>query len=257
MRLERITWLQAKAYFTTNDTVLLAVGSIENHGRHLALGSDTLAPNRILELIEESSDVLIAPTIPYGATEYFADVPGTVDLGNELLYQVLAKVCENLHRHGARHFVILNGHGGNVKAIERVGWDLQRKGAVLACLNWWLMAWDINPAWKGGHGGGQETAGLLGIDRALVDESQIEAPYEPYDLTPAIKANGLSTVEFRGVTINVPRLSVNVSDNGWYGPDHPRTATPEWGVNMLAASATLIADFITEFQKAPLPAVLA
>ncbi|MDR2620748.1 MAG: creatininase family protein [Propionibacteriaceae bacterium] len=250
MRLTHITWPQAERYFSEHDTVLLAVGSIENHGRHLALGSDTLAPNRLLELIEQQSDVLIAPTIPYGATEYFSDTPGTIDLGNELLYQVLARVCDNLYRHGARHFVILNGHGGNVKAIERVGWELQHKGAILACLNWWLMAWDINPVWKGGHGGGQETAGLMGIDMALVDTSQLEAPYEPRDLTPEIKATGLGTVEFRGVNINVPRLSKNVTDNGWNGPDHPRTATQEWGVAMLQATADLIAAFIAEFQKA-------
>jgi creatinine amidohydrolase len=255
VRLTDITWPQAERYFAEHDTVLLAVGSIENHGRHLALGSDTLAPNRLLELIEEKSGVLIAPTIPYGATEYFADTPGTIDLGNQLLYEVLARVCDQLHRHGARRFVILNGHGGNVKAIERVGWDLQRKGAILADLNWWLMAWDINPAWKGGHGGAQETSGLMGIDEALVDESQLEAPWEPRDLTPELKATGLSTVEFRGVTINVPRLSENVTDNGWNGPDHPRNATREWGVAMLQGTADLIVDFIVEFGKVELPSL--
>ena len=36
--------------------------------------------------------------------------------------------------------------------------------------NWWLMAWDMNPAWKEDHGGGEETAAILGIDPSLVDE---------------------------------------------------------------------------------------
>ena len=66
MRLERSTWVQAEEYLKKRDIVLLAVGSIECHGRHNALGTDTLIPNRLLELIEEKSDVMILPTLPYG-----------------------------------------------------------------------------------------------------------------------------------------------------------------------------------------------
>ena len=36
--------------------------------------------------------------------------------------------------------------------------EFEYKGCLVAMLNWWLMAWDMNPAWKGGHGGGEETA---------------------------------------------------------------------------------------------------
>ena len=56
-------------------------------------------------------------------------------------------------------------------AIAVVEYDIQRKGGILAELNWWLMAWDMDPAWKGGHGGGEETAAILGIDPSLVDQS--------------------------------------------------------------------------------------
>ena len=48
--------------------------------------------------------------------------------GHELLYQVLGRVCDSLFQHGARRFVILNGHGGNIKSIDRVGYDIQRQG---------------------------------------------------------------------------------------------------------------------------------
>ncbi|MDR1794511.1 MAG: creatininase family protein [Erysipelotrichaceae bacterium] len=253
MRLTHIPWPKAQAYFKKRDIALLAVGSIENHGRHLALGTDTLIPEKLLDLIEEKSDVLICPTIPYGATEYFADVPGSLDLGSELLYQVLLKLCTNLYNHGIRHFVILNGHGGNNKSIERVGYKLERKGALLAELNWWLMAWDLDPSWKGGHGGGEETAAMMGIDPGLVDEEMLEYPNTLKDITPEIKANGLSTAVYKGVQVVIPRLSIHVTDNGWYGPDHPSTATEKWGKEMLYKTADYIADFMKEFEKAELP----
>ena len=52
MRLARITWPQCQAYFKDNDTVLIGVGSIECHGLHNPLGTDTMAPDYLMDLIE-------------------------------------------------------------------------------------------------------------------------------------------------------------------------------------------------------------
>ncbi|MBQ3126401.1 MAG: creatininase family protein [Clostridia bacterium] len=249
MRLSELTWPQAQRYFSKHDTVLIGIGSIECHGRHLPLGTDTLIPDHLIDKIEHKSDVLICPTIPYGATDYLSDFPGTVNLGPELLYQVLSRVCDDLYRHGARRFIILNGHGGNRQSIDRVGFDLQRRGALLAELNWWLMAWDLDPAWKGGHGGGEETAAILGINFSLVDQSELQTSAALRNLTSEIRSTGMSTVRYKGVEINIPRLTASVTNNGWIGPDHPDTATVQWGKEMLQSTADFIVDFIEEFKK--------
>ena len=165
MRLANLTWPKAQEYFEKNDMVLISIGSIECHGRHMPLGTDTLIPDFLLEKIEQKSDVLIAPTIPYGACQSLAPYPGTIDIDNEVLYQFCRQIFLSLYRHGARKFVFLNGHGGNMKMIERLGLEFEDKGCLVAMLNWWLMAWDMNPAWKGGHGGGEfrrDHAGLHG-----------------------------------------------------------------------------------------------
>ena len=249
MRLSDLTWPRAEEYFKTNDTVIIGVGSIECHGRHMPLGTDTIIPDYLLDMIEKKSDVIICPTLPYGATESLSDYPGTINLGTELLYQLLDSICDNLYKHGARRFVILNGHGGNIKSIDRVGYNLQRKGAILAELNWWLMAWDMNPAWKGGHGGGEETAAILGIDPSLVDKSEIPGPMVLRNVSDTLVATGFTTVKYKGVEVNIPRLTPSVTLNGWIGPDHPETATEEWGREMLKTTADYIADFIEEFKK--------
>ena len=62
MRLERMNWLEAEAYFASHDMALLTTGSIECHGKHNALGTDTLIPMKLLELVEQRSDVLMTPT---------------------------------------------------------------------------------------------------------------------------------------------------------------------------------------------------
>ena len=89
MRLANLTWPKAQEYFEKNDMVLVSIGSIECHGRHIPLGTDTLIPEHLLEKIEKKSDVLIAPTIPYGACQSLAPYPGTIDIDNEVLYQYL------------------------------------------------------------------------------------------------------------------------------------------------------------------------
>ena len=250
MRLAKMTWPQAKAYFKKNDTVIIAVGSIECHGRHLPLGTDTLIPDRILELLEEKNNsFLIVPTIPYGACESLEPFPGTINLGVDVLYQVLKQIINSLRQHGAKKFIVLNGHGGNVKTIERIGIELNKEGCLLALLNWWLNVWEMDPKWKGGHGGGEETAGIMGIDPSLVDMSEINEDMKLKDVSKGLKASGFYTVEFKGVQVTIPRATTNVTDNGWIGPDHPNTATEEWGKKMLQTMADYLADFAVEFQK--------
>lgn len=248
MRLSNLTWPKAKKYFDENDMVIVAIGSIECHGRHLPLGTDTLIPDKILELIEEKSDVLIAPTIPYGACQSLEDYPGTINIENEVLYQFLFSVIDNLYRHGARKILILNGHGGNIKVIERIGLSFEKKGAMVVMLNWWLMAWDMNPKWKGGHGGGEETAGVMGVAPSLVDEEEIGGPLELKNISDNLVATGFRTIRFKGVEFEVLRNTPNVTDNGWIGPDHPNTATVEWGKEMLQTTADYIVDLIEELK---------
>ena len=252
MRLSHMTWPDAEQYFKGNDTLLLAIGSIECHGRHMPLGTDTLIPDKLLEMIEKKSDIMIAPTLPYGACSSLSDFPGTIDLGADLLYRLLSRITDELYKHGARHFIILNGHGGNIKTIDQVGLALQRRGAILAELNWWLMAWDLNPKWKGGHGGGEEAAAIMGIDPGLVKIKESLEPLKLHNVTDQIEATGFTSVKYKGVEINIPRTINTVTDNGWIGPDHPTTATEKWGKEMLQATSDYIVDFIEAFKKVKL-----
>ena len=250
MKLTDISWIKAEEYFKENDIVLLSVGSVESHGRHMPLGTDTIIPMYLLDKIEEKSNVLIAPTIPFGCTDELENYSGTVNISANALYLYISDVVNSLYNHGARKFVFLNGHGGNCKVLNNIGYDLDKKGAVCAVLNWWLMAWDLNPKWKGGHGGAEETSAILGINPDLVDRNQMgeEANFE--NLTPEIKFNGFRSATYKGVKIDITRRIDRITDTGgWVGADHPKNATEEWGKEMLSATADYIVDFLEEFKK--------
>ena len=252
MRLENLTWPHVEEYFRSSDMVLIGIGSIECHGKHMPVGTDTIIPNHLLEKIEQKSDILICPTIPYGSADSLSPYPGTIDLGVDVLYSLMTRETESLYQHGARKFVILNGHGGNTRTLWRVGMDLQRKGGLMALLNWWLMAWDMDPAWKGGHGGGEETAAIMGIDPSLIDHSYIDEPLTLKNVSDELVATGFNSVLYKGVSVDIPRMTPTVTDNGWIGPDHPNTATEEWGRKMLQTTADYITDFIDAFGRVKL-----
>jgi creatinine amidohydrolase len=254
MRLAKCSYGKVEEYLKKSDMIVIPVGSTENHGKHMPLGTDFLIPDKIIELLEKKNDVLVAPTIPYGATDTLMGFPGTISIGVDGLIMLLSKVTESLRRYGFRKFVILNGHGGNNKSIETVGMNLYKEGCLLADLNWWSMVGELNPDWKGGHGGGEETAAVMGVDPSLVDMDLIHEPMGLIDdIDPSMKTTGWSTVDYKGATVIIPREMIQYSGNGWYGKDAPDTATQEWGKEMLQSFTDWMDDFLQSFAKVELP----
>lgn len=254
MFLSDLNYRQVEEYLKTNDTIMIPIGSIENHGLHLPLGTDTIIPDKIAQLINERSDILIAPTINYGATDDLASFAGTISLGTEGLIQLLKTICDGFYNHGFRHFMILNGHGGNSSAIQSVGMHLYKKGAYLANLNWWLMAGQMNPEWAGGHGGGEETAGVMAARPELIKKEYLNMPEGiKNDLGDTLPYGAWTNINYKGVSVTVPRDIKDITENGWlvhsFKGDVPTRANAQWGMEMLETVADYIVDFEKEFSK--------
>ena len=254
MYLDRMNYLEVEEYLKKHNTVLIVTGSTENHGKHMPLGTDTMIPSKIAELVNDryGDDIVIAPPLAYGCTEDLKDFAGTISIGPQLMTEVLNKICDNLYAHGFRHFVILNGHGGNSKSIENTGHYVHDRGGLLARVDWWLIAGQLNEFWHGGHGGAEETAGVMAVDESLVKYEYInESENIRNDLGDALPSGDWISVRFKGGNITVPRPLKNVTDNGWqvYGlDDKPAKADAKWGREMLNAMADYVAEFIPVFE---------
>ncbi|MEE0514930.1 MAG: creatininase family protein [Emergencia sp.] len=247
MRLERMTCEEAARYFEKHDTVLLTIGCLENHGSHNVLGVDTLVPEKLLTMIEEKSEIASAPGIPYGVCEDMINYPGTVSIGEDCMHMLLTRITEGLMRHGAKKIVFLNGHGGNIPTLNRVCIELSQKGALGAQINWWKLAGQLNPAWGGGHGGGEETAAMLAVDPSLVHFDKMREQEIRDDLGESLRTMGFDCVDFKGIGIPVPRNVDQYTSNGWIGPDHPKDASVQWGQEMLTAVSDYTAEFLEAF----------
>ncbi len=256
MFLDQMNYLEVEEYLKHHDSIIIVTGSTENHGKHMPLGTDTMIPTKIAKLIDErmGKDIVIAPPLPYGSTSDLMGFAGTLSIGPELLIQVLDKLCGQLIEYGFKHFIILNGHGGNSKSIEQVGFDLYKQGAILARVDWWLIAGDLNPYWKGGHGGAEEAAGVMAVDPSLIKMKYInEGENFVNDLGDELPTYQWTTVKFGGSTITIPRPIKNTTDNGWneysLTTDRPPKADPKWGTEMVNAMADYVKEFVPAFEK--------
>lgn len=260
MFLEKMNYLEVQEYLKKNDTIILVTGSTENHGKHMPLGTDTMIPERIAELAEEQlkDQIVIGPALPVCNAEDLVGFPGTLSIGGDLLTEMMNRICSQLYDYGFRHFIILNGHGGNNKPLEKTGLYMYKKNARLALVNWWLIAGQINPQWKGGHGGAEETAGVMAVDPSLIKTQYLnEGENFVNDLGDALPVTGWNSVKFKGGDITVPRYIKDVTDNGWnqYGldKDHPYMANEDWGREMVQTMADYVADFVKVFANVKMP----
>lgn len=97
--------------------VLIPTGSIEQHGPHLPLGTDTILVTAVAEEVERRMprDVILAPGLWLGASGHHLAFPGTLSADFGTYVGALTRTVLSLARHGFEAFLVLNGHGGNAE----------------------------------------------------------------------------------------------------------------------------------------------
>jgi len=101
---------------------LQPIGSVEHHGPHLPLITDSLVAEAVSQaVVGAASDLplVLLPTLSYALSSEHLWAPGTVSLGPETLLRVLDDVGASLARAGVPRLVFVNGHGGN-SALLRI-----------------------------------------------------------------------------------------------------------------------------------------
>ncbi len=119
MRLGEMTWTEVREAIASRVTAVIPLGSIEEHGPHTPMGDYIIVDEIAARAADLTGDV-VAPTIPYGYSEYFRNYPGTITLRESTLDAVLSDTLDCLLRHGFPRIAIVNGHAGNAGIIDLV-----------------------------------------------------------------------------------------------------------------------------------------
>lgn len=195
------------------DVVILPVGSVEQHGPHLPLFTDTIISEGFANLLGDKVNGIVMPSINYGYKSQPASgggplFPGTIDLNGTTLINLVKDIIEELIRDGVRKIALVNSHFENqaflLEAIDLVSKNMPIDTKIIM-MSWWdLISQDTIdkifdevefPGWALEHAAITETSlilkfkpELVHMDR-LIDEKIEEVPtYQVYpipkDLVP-------------------------------------------------------------------------
>jgi creatinine amidohydrolase len=217
--------------------LVLPVGTTEQHGPHLATGTDALIATAIAERAAAAATtpdtILLAPTLAYGASDHHLPFGGTLSLRVETFALVLRDLLASAAGAGVRRVFVLNGHGGNAAACAIAVAEASRDLGLVAAT---ALASDLVDSAeiegpKHGHAGSFETSLLLALDPERVRPDLAR----PSPGGPARKRG-------RGLVVGEP--------GRWQAldgfTDRPDEATRERGERALAACVAAVAAAFEE-----------
>ncbi len=186
--------------------VLVPVGSVEPHGPHLPLATDTIISEAVAERAAERLEAergvvaLLAPSVPYGVTEFARGFAGAVSVPGAALAAFLRAVVESYLNEGLAHVCLVNNHlePDHDAAVRAAIAGLSPRRATVACPLARRWGRTLSDEYKSGacHAGRYETSLVLAASRSAVDSERARGlPALETSLSRAIAAGQRTFVE--------------------------------------------------------------
>lgn len=141
---------------------VIPIGSIEQHGPHLPISTDSDIVSKVAEKICEKNGYFLLPTITYGVS--FEHAPFfNLSIREPTLRTILVDLCKSLSDNNIKTIFIINGHHGNLKSIKNLDLKIKKilknKVKVIPLSYWHFMERDFD------HAGFVETSLMLAISK--------------------------------------------------------------------------------------------
>ena len=102
MLLEEITMADFKRAIRKTKTIIVPYGTVEEHGRHLPLSTDTLVMTEVAKSVAERVDVFVAPPVHYGVCTSTGQHPGTIGITPETVRAITLDIVRDGIQKGAQ-----------------------------------------------------------------------------------------------------------------------------------------------------------
>ena len=255
MRWEELTSAEIGALDRDRTVVILPLGSVEQHGNHLPLGTDTMLAEAVsCAAAEASGGTVVMPPPWYGFSAHHMRFPGSITLRAETLLALAEDVVASLVRHDFRRILIVNGHGGNNGLIDVLASTLGNThygAARIAALTYFALAREAIGKLRKSKPGGMghacefETSMVQHIRPELVKIEQAETCY------PDPGSRYLTTDLLGAQAIRLYHDFGDLSPTGTLGD--PAFASPDAGKAFFAAVTAELAAFIADFRGWTIP----
>jgi creatinine amidohydrolase len=234
--LENITMSEFKTYLRKTRTIVFPFGTIEEHGSHLPLNTDSLIIQKALDMAAQSKRFFLAPIIYYGVCTTTKDHPGTISISAGTLRSLTFDLVMEAYKKGLRNFLLISGHGGSIhmSAMKETAEVLvERLGNIkIAAFSPYELLWkelsEIAETPNDSHAGEMETSMMLYLSPRMV--------------------KGRAAEEYP----KIPKpFSVKEKVKYWPGGvwGNPRKATAEKGERAMELIADKIAEMLDKIEK--------
>lgn len=156
--------------------VVLPIGATEQHGPHLATGTDAMLAQTVTEraisrLSEPPRPLILAPTLPIGASDHHLPFSGTLSVRVETLLEILLDIARSVATCGGRRLLFVNGHGGNRGICSAAAAAASSRHELsVAYVDYWSLLGEADGTPVPGHAGEFETSLVMAVDPDLVTE---------------------------------------------------------------------------------------
>jgi creatinine amidohydrolase len=142
MLLEDMAYIEVETYLNEKDTILVPVGSVEQHSPYGLIGTDFIVAEAIARTVGDNLNLMVAPTVNYGVSPHHMAFKGTVALSPSTLIIVAEDIIRSLVAHGFRRILFINGHGGNIVPLQTAFRQLKDGGlsGYFDVLSWYMEA---------------------------------------------------------------------------------------------------------------------
>lgn len=196
---------------TKSAAVIIPVGSVEQHGPHLPVSTDSDIVGVVAARVGRGPEFLVMPTVMTGVSFEHAPL-FHVSIRPDTLEAVLHDMCKSIRSNGIRQIFVINGHYGNRDALIRFA---QRQNDVHALSYWRFTKHQFD------HAGMVETSLMLAIsDNTRMDKAQ-----------RGLITDGMSASELYRIKRLAAKSFPEATGNGIWGD--PRNATSEKGMRIL------------------------
>ncbi|MDR7481043.1 MAG: creatininase family protein [Armatimonadota bacterium] len=250
VHLAELTWEEVRGAAARDAVIVLPTGSIEQHGPHLPVKTDTLLVTAVTaEAVRRAAarvPVYLAPTLWLGlSTHHAAFFSLTVTF--DTYQRVLVELAESLIRVGFQRLLFVNGHGGNSDPLRLAVTRLRDRHRVLvATVDYWDVARDefdrIRDSGPGGmgHACEWETSGVWHLEPHLVRRDRIAAEYPP-----TIPGWFAIDMTMPGGPVKVGTRFEDLTRRGVVGD--PTLASPEKGRRFFEAAVERLTELLVSF----------
>ena len=208
---------------------LIPVGSIEQHGPHLPVSTDSDIVSYIARQVSEKNGFLLLPTLQYGVS--FEHHPFfNLSISNATLEKILIELCVSLSKNHIDRVIILNGHHGNLDALKKLPAKVSRRGIkqrIFVYSYWHFMKREFD------HAGFVETSIMLAIsDKVQMNKAE-----------KGLMSDSLSKSELTRLSKKANKSFISVTKNGVWGD--PTSATQK---NCKVILNEIISNLVKESQ---------